>query len=893
MTTPLPQLAAQLRAGLDPVLPLLAGLPDDATRRQRLAQGLGLPGGALTPDALLVRLALPDAGSHGDVWSVLVELLRTAVGQAPPGWQLAIKDVLTVGPGPVPVPAVTALPPTINLSFDLTGALSLVPGLAVRDGISLVLSLPSATPDDCSLAFRADGIALTLTGDDLLGLLVPGGLAVKGRLGVRLDKNGLRLEGGAAGKGVAIPLNQVPSVLRAPALHVSVRDGGLRLDTSFRASLLGIGEATVDGAGLEVRPSGGGFTATPVMPTGFGLALAVGPAKGGGFLAAHDGRYEGALSLSLGIVEVRAFGILDTRPVSVLVVLSALFTPPIELGLAVTLNAVGGIVGVGRALDRAGLAQVVQAGHVDDLLFPADPVAAAPRVLAELGAVFPARPGSTVVGPMFRIGWGRPVSFLTADIGVVLELPGGVVGILGRLRVALPAPQAPVLDLRASVAGVVDAANGLVEIVADLAGSRLLTASIAGGLALRVKSGQDATFVLSAGGFHPRFTPPDGFPTPKRLTIAIADSPLLHIVFSGYFALTPGTVQAGAELSAVIGSRGTGVTGRLTFDALVRWEPSFGVQLDLSGSFELRFASKTLCSLGLRVHVDGPTPCWHVAGRAGVSFLFFDVSFPFDERWDCSGETDLPPLPDVRRLLEQALDDPRNWEPVLPDGVRTMASLGADDAAGGRLLHPLGRPRFSQRIVPLGIEVAKYGPGRLPRPTAFDVTVTFAGGAGTAQPVTADFARADFFDLTDDEKLTQPAFEQFRSGSELTPPAPAVTAPAYSVPVEYETKWLGGPVSTPKPPWRITDAAFLAALPFGAVGRSLVHELRERYVSPPITTPDKPVLKDRSYAIVPTGTLKEAGFARTNTFTEATAQLRTVSGRSALHQVVPAYEVRP
>lgn len=893
MTTPLPQLAAQLRAGLDPLLPLLTGLPDDATRRQRLAQALGLTGGALTPDALLARFAVPDAASPGDVWPVLVDLLRTAVGQSPPAWQLVIQDVLTLGPGPVPAPTATALPPTIGLTFELTGALPLVPGLTVSDGISLVLSLPSATPDDCTLAFRADGVALAFTGDTLLGLLVPGGLALSGSLTVRLDKSGLRLEGGAAGKGVAIPLDKAPSAVRAPSLFVSAQGGGLRLDAAFGASLLGLGDAAVDGVGLVISAGGGGFTATFVPPTGFGLTLAVGAAKGGGFLAVHDGRYEGALSLSLGIVEVRAYGILDTQPVSALVVLSALFTPPIELGLAVTLNAVGGLLGISRALDQAALAQVVQSGHLDDLLFPADPAAAAPRILANLGSVFPVRPGSTVVGPMFRIGWGRPVSFVTADIGVVLQLPSGVVGILGRLRVALPAPQVPVLDLRASVAGVVDTANGLIEIIADLAGSRLLAASIEGGLALRVKSGQDATFILSAGGFHPRFTPPAGFPTPKRLTITLADSPLLRIVFSGYFAVTPGTVQAGAELSAVIGSHSTGVTGRLAFDALVRWEPSFGVQLDLSGSFELRFASRTLCSLGLRVHVDGPTPCWHVAGRASFSLLFFDVSFPFDERWDCTGATALPPPPDVCGILERTLDDPHSWEPVLPDGVRTMVSLRADDTADGRLLHPLGRPRFSQRTVPLGIQVVRYGPGRLPQPTAFAVTVTFTGGAGTAQPVTENFARADFFDLTDDEKLTQPAFEQLCSGSELTPPAPTVTAPTYSVPVEYETKWLGGPVSTPKPPWQITDAAFIAALPFGAVGRSLVHTLSSRYLSPPITTPDKPVLKDHAYAVVVTGTLKDAGFAHKSTFTEATALLATVSGRSALQQVVPAYEVKP
>ncbi|MEV7280878.1 DUF6603 domain-containing protein [Streptomyces sp. NPDC093111] len=887
MPTPLQQLADELRAGLGPVLPRLPGLAD-AAARPLVAQAFGLPGSALTPEALLVRLAVPGAAPRGDLWPVLVDLLGTAVRQAAPTWSLTVPGVLQVSPTLVK-PLATQLPETIALSFDLTGALPLVPGLAVRDGLGLTLSLSSTAPDASTLSFRADGVEFSLIDSELLKLLVPGGLQLKGSLAAVLGKDGLRLAGGGQGKGVALPLSKAPPGLRAPSLYVSSRDGGLRLDASFRASLLGLADAAVDGAGLEVRPTGGGYTATPVAPKGVGLTIAAGPARGGGFLGEQDGQYRGALALSLGVVEVRAFGILDTRPVSVLVSLSAEFTPAIELGLAFTLNAVGGILGIGRALDRAGLAEVVQAGHLDDLLFPADAAAAAPRILATLGSVFPARSGSTIVGPMFRVGWGRPVSFLTADVGVVLELPSGVVGILGRLRVALPAPQAPVIDLRASVAGVVDAANGLVEITANLAGSRLLTASIEGGLALRAKSGQDATFILTAGGFHPRFTPPAGFPTPKRLTISIADSPLLRIVFTGYFALTPGTVQAGAELSAVIGSRSTGVSGRLSFDALVRWEPSFGVQLDLGGSFALRFAGETLCSVGLRVHVDGPTPCWHVAGRASVSFLFFDVSFPFDEHWNCTGAVTAPPPPDVCRRLEQALDDPRSWEPVLPDGARTMVSLRADDAAGGRLLHPLGRLRFSQRTVPLGVKVVRFGPGRLPAPTSFDVSVAFSGGAGTAAPVQEDFARADFFDLTDDQKLTQPAFEKLRSGSELTPPTPTVTAPRYTVPVEFETKWLGGPVPTPAAPWPISDPALTAALPFGAVGRSLVHELRTRYVTPPIA----PVVHARAYAIVFAGSLKDAGFARTTTFTEATAALRTVSGRSALHQVVPAYEVLP
>ena len=54
-------------------------------------------------------------------------------------------------------------------------------------------------------------------------------------------------------------------------------------------------------------------------------------------------------------------------------------------------------------------------------MFPADPVAAAPAILDTLEQVFPVDQGSIVIGPMIEIGWGRPVSFLTAQLGVILS----------------------------------------------------------------------------------------------------------------------------------------------------------------------------------------------------------------------------------------------------------------------------------------------------------------------------------------------------------------------------------------------------------------------------------------------------------------------------------------
>jgi hypothetical protein len=876
-------LATQLRTGLAAVLPQLGAL-DVAQRRSKLADALGLPGDQLTPSALLSRIGASGSTQAGDLWPKLVTLLADAADGAAAGWHLTVPEVLLVTADDVQVLSVT-LPPDISFTVHL-GTLRLADVLEVRRGITLDLHVPS-DPTGASLHLSVLSLRLTLPTDALLTLLARGGLALEGDVQARLDMKGVHFQGGGK-NGLAVPLKAAPPGLRAPALYLTPAGAALRFTASFGASLLGLADATLDGVGSELAP---GATATPVPPSGMGLTMSLGPARGSGFLERRGDEYRGALGLALGVVDVRAFGILRPSEPSLLVALSAHFTPAVELGLAFTLNAVGGIVGIGRAIDRAGLAAAVQSGHLDEVLFPDDPARAAPQILDTLAAVFPARRGSAVVGPTFRLGWGRPTSFVTADIGLVLELPSGVVALLGRLRIALPAPEAPVLDLRASVAGVVDPGTGLVEMVADLAGSRLLTAGVEGGIALRIKTGSDAAFVLSAGGFHPRFPRPAGFPVPRRLSIAIASAPALSIVFSGYFAVTPGTAQAGATLTAVIGTSDTGVSGQLGFDALLRWEPSFGVVLDLYGSFHLRFDGHSLCSVDLRVRVEGPTPCWHVAGRASVSLFFIDVSFPFDEHWACTRAVGAPPAPDIAPLLERQLDNPRTWEPVLPDGAAGLAALRGDGADGGRLLHPLGRLRFSQRVVPLDIAVTRFGPGRLQNPATFGVAVRFGDGSGTVQPVREQFARADFFDLSDDDKLTQPAFELLRSGSELTPPVTGGAAPRRTVQVRYETKWLGERGTPPQPRafWHLAETHLLAALQHGAVATSAVHTDRIRYTAKPAPT----ALKPPSFAVAHVDTLTEVTeLGRKPTFTEAALSFGASSGRTQLLHVVPPYELK-
>ncbi|WP_186316102.1 DUF6603 domain-containing protein [Catellatospora sichuanensis] len=859
--------------------------PSPDTRRAALAEVLGVPG--LEPGDLLRSLTDLDTGQAPErpaLWTALTRVMAAAAEQARPDWSLRVPGVVTAGPTGVTATG-TTVPDPAELVFTLP-ALRLA-GALDADSVTLRLTLPT-DPTAAALSFTIDRLRVRLPAGGLLNLMVPGAAVLEGRVGATADAKGVRFTGGSSG-GIDVPLSGVPHGVSAPSLNLAplAAGDGIRLTASLGATLLGMA-ATLDGTGIEVSlpAPGAAPSLRPVPPAGAGLVVALGPARGAGYLRERpDGRYGGAFVLRMGIVDVAAFGLLRADPFSLLIVLSAHFTPPIELGLAFTLNAIGGVVGVNYAVDDDGLSAAVQSGHLDHLLFPADSASAAPQVVATLASVFRERRGGALVGPMVRLGWGRPVSFLTADLGVILELHSGRTVILGRLRMALPAPQAPVVDLRAAFKGTIDAAGGRVQLDATLTGSRLALFAIDGGLAMRVEAGDHPMFLLSAGGFRDGFPVPADFPVPKRLTVPLADTPFLRIIFRGYVAITPGTLQIGAQLDVNVGTSSTGVSGSLGFDALMRWEPSFGVSLRAGGSFRLRIAGETLCSVSISVLVEGPTPCWHVAGRARVRIALATVSFPFDESWACTGQITAPAPPDVASLLDKAVRDPRSWAPLPPLGAEPIVVL---DSRQEGLLHPLGRVRFSQRVVPLGVPVTRFGPGRLPAATTFEVAVGFAaGGPEHTKQTREQFARADFFDLTDEQKLHEPAFEPLRSGAELVPPTPAALAmPRESRRMEYETKWVGDGLSLGT---RLADAAFVeAALANNAVARSTIRD-DDRALAQPER---EPILLPRAYATADTRTLTEdITRPRRQTFTEAAAQLAGAAQRDNL-QLIPAHEVR-
>lgn len=513
-------------------------------------------------------------------------------------------------------------------------------------------------------------------------------------------------------------------------------------------------------------------------PDGIGLSVDSGVVTGGGFLRfdPDEERYSGVVQLRAGDVAVDAVGLLTTRlpdggeGFSLLVLVAGEFTP-IRLGLGFTLNGVGGLLGVNRSVKSGALGDAVRQGSLDSVLFPDDPVANAQRVVSDLRGVFPPKRDRHVFGPMARVGWGTP-TLLTADLGVVVRFPSSDFLVLGRVSAALPAEgERTLVDLNVGVAGVVAPSEKRAAFDASLYDSRVGRWTVTGDAALRSRWGTNPWFLLSVGGFNPRFEPPTDVPDLDRVTVAgglPSGTPSIDV--SGYFALTSNTAQTGADVRLRAEAGPASVEGHIGFDALFRFDP-FEFVVDFAASVAVEVHGKGL-SVTLDGVLSGPAP-WRVTGTIHVDLFLFDVTATVDVSF--GAEEDREPLPstEVMPKLLAAFENPENWMARSPAEGESAVSLRDVDADGRVLAHPRGRLGVRQSVVPLDFELERVGntrPGDFTRFTIEDIAVTGAGDdpLDFERTVREHFAPAQYEELANAEKLARPAFVRLKAGREVT-----------------------------------------------------------------------------------------------------------------------------
>jgi hypothetical protein len=601
-------------------------------------------------------------------------------------------------------------------------------------------------------------------------------------LGITL-LSGVTLQGGAK---LAIELNTHielgPIEIQALRIALAPTNDQLRLEAGaiFKFNL-GPLTAVVDSIGLksdlQFRQGNLGFAQLDSSfkpPNRVGLAIDAGAVKGGGFLGFDPDleEYSGALELVIsGFLTLKAIGLITTKMpdgsknFSLLIIINAEFGTGIQLGFGFTLLAVGGLIGLNRTMRLQPLAEGVRTGAVNNILFPKDVIANAPRIISDLRTIFPPEEGKFLIGPMAKLGWGTP-TLISLSLGIIIEIPGNI-AILGVLRIALPADDLALIVLQVNFIGAIEFDKKRIWFFASLFQSRVLFITLEGEMGLLVAFGDDANFVVSVGGFHPQFNPPPlPFPNPVRITINILNESYARIRVLIYFAVTSNSAQIGARAEVFFGFDEFSVGGHIGFDALIQFSPFYFI-VGISASVALKVFGFGVFSISLRFSLGGTSP-WRANGSGSISFLFFpDISADFDITWGEERNTTLPPI-EVMPILKAEFEKIENWRALLPASNNLLVSLRKlEPAADTLVLHPVGVLRISQKAIPLDLPIDKVGNQKTSDAKQLRVNVT-STGLGKRSDAQEQFAIAQFQNMEDASKLSRPAYEPQHGGLELS-----------------------------------------------------------------------------------------------------------------------------
>ena len=764
----------------------------------------------------------------------------------------------------VRLPVLPLLPVSVSGALDLALDVSrTAPGGALLLGsdalgatlvigeLGMALRLANGAP---RLGFFARKVQARLKPTDVfLKLILGDGIRLDLDIEAEADSAGqLRLKNGT-GLKASLPVPSLPTgPFSLQGLSFALQpDGGsfLKLKVELSASFgveLGPFQASVDRLGMllelniddPARPLGFAFK----MPNGIGLALDAGIVKGGGYLALDSQGFAGTLELKMLAIGVKAIAILNTRSEAGFSLLLLIFGqfPAVQLSFGFTLTGVGGLIGVQHTASPTALSQGIGNGSLDAVLFPANPVGDAPRIIATLRTLFPVKRGGFVIGPMLELGWGTP-SLVTVRLGLLIEASQFV--ILGQAIVQLPplvSADLALLYLRLDFVGSVVFDPLRIAFDAKLVNSRVAFISITGQFAFRAQFGNQPTFLISAGGFHPRFKEiPSDIPTPFDRVGASFDIGPVGVAFKGYFAITSATIQAGSDLRMWADIGIASIEGGYGFDAICYLVPKFYFQVDLHAYLAVHVFGKDFASIHLEGLLAGPGR-WHIAGRATVHMPWPLPKFPLhiDEAWGVDRETPQVTV-NVADGLQKEISKIANWSAQLPKGGEGYLTLASIQADGALLAHPLGSLVFQQKLVPLGLRLAKASGSKIDGANEFlGGALQLSQGAAPAEGKklstrTDFFAAAQFLEMSQDDRMAKPSFEAFAAGYEMADDGYDI-GPAVGLTLGYEEADLGA-ARRPRKARRLGTDTYLEAkhgalMRFGAAGLS---PLRDRAAMQP------------------------------------------------------------
>lgn len=520
-----------------------------------------------------------------------------------------------------------------------------------------------------------------------------------------------------------------------------------------------------------------------IYPTGIGISIDVSAVKGGGAIQWDEKkqRFAGALELSI----LEKFGVdamlifttgKGTDPFSFMGALSVKFNPGIQVGMGFSITAIGGSLGLNRALDVDNLRAAVYDGSLSTVLFVKDIVKNFDKVLANVDKYYPIVEDQMYFGLLAQIAWG---TILTADFGLFIQAPSPVTIIVaGIIKVRLADSAEKMLAINANFLGGIQFDKGIF-FDASLFDSKIVGITIYGDMALRIYwGGETKGFILSIGGFHPQYKPESGFNLVdmKRVGMKLDFGPV-NMSLEAYFAITSNTVQFGSAFNMKIGWDDFGLTGHAIFNVLFQFKP-FYFMADMSVGLAVKLGSATLCSISLDFDLSGPAK-WHAKGKAKICILFFDVSVKFDCTWG-KNQSEIEQTPvDVYILFEKEFLEESNWKIISTDLTDNLVTL-LPSKENEFVAQPSDLISFSQSKVPLDDEMDCYGENpindfrkiNLAGLTVGSQTIDFskkveAGIEKDIEKELASFSPSLTRKMSNDEKLEAKSYESKTSGFKL------------------------------------------------------------------------------------------------------------------------------
>ena len=272
-------------------------------------------------------------------------------------------------------------------------------------------------------------------------------------------------------------------------------------------------------------------------------------------------------------------------------------------------------------------------------------------------AIYPAPENFLAAGVRFS-------SFKMIDSFVLVSVSFGQhfeVDVLGLSTLVVPTPEpgqkvTPVAEVQLALKATFNPDEGVLSVEALLTNNSYLfsrACHLTGGFAFYswFKGEHSGDFVITLGGYHPKYLVPAHYPTVPRLGFNWTLSDVLSIKGEAYFALTAHALMAGGKLEALFHKGDLKAWFVVGADFIISWKPYFydaRMYLDIGASYTFDlFGTHTISvSAGADLHIWGPD--FSGIAKVHLSIISFTVKFggaspkPKPINWDTFYTSFLP-----------------------------------------------------------------------------------------------------------------------------------------------------------------------------------------------------------------------------------------------------------